>query len=425
MGGAPRRAPAGMPSGNTGKRARVERVFENGGAAGALMRVLNWPSAGLTAPEEWPEPLVTTLGIVLGSHQPMLLWWGPGYLQFYNDACIPVLGERHPLSLVQRGDSCWMDGWPALAAVIDEVKAARRPMFLAGQFFPVNHHGSPGEKHFHCSYSAVEDEEEAAGVLCVLTEAEKPRAEGERLLDGHATEGFAVMQEQELQRAKADLRQFTYAASHDLREPLRQISLYCQMLKRRYSGKLDSEAEDYIQYAVEGAQRMEMLVRDLLAYAQAASTLDDQREPVDCGEVVEAVVSNLRLAIHESGAEVKTGELPVVVGHRLQMVQVFQNLISNAIKYRSTRPLRIDINAEARDKFWVFSVRDNGVGIAAQYLTYIFGLFRRLHGGEEWPGTGLGLAIVQKIVERNGGRVWVESAPDEGSTFWFSVPILH
>jgi PAS domain S-box-containing protein len=223
-----------------------------------------------------------------------------------------------------------------------------------------------------------------------------------------------------LQRSNADLEQFAYAASHDLQEPLRMISLYTQLLQEEYASALDETARSYVDFAVSGAQRMERLLQDLMAYSRV-SVAPQGTESADAKVALEAALGNLEAAVRKSGAQFHIGELPTVATPPVHLVLLFQNLIGNALKYCGEKVPEVWIDAEPADKFWKFSVRDNGIGIEPQYARQIFGVFKRLHGAE-YEGTGIGLAVCQRIVERTGGRVWLESTPGEGSTFSFTLP---
>jgi signal transduction histidine kinase len=223
----------------------------------------------------------------------------------------------------------------------------------------------------------------------------------------------------ELGRSNADLQQFAYVASHDLQEPLRMVSSYTQLLARRYKGKLDPDADEFIAFAVDGATRMQQLIQDLLAYSRV-STGGRQFKPTSAETALGYALDNLRYVMKESGAVVTHDPLPTVMGDQKQLEQLFQNLLSNAIKFRGHEPPRIHVSART-DANWLFSIRDNGIGLDPQYGDRIFVIFQRLHNRQEYSGTGIGLAICKKIVERHGGRIWVESEPGKGATFHFTL----
>jgi PAS domain S-box-containing protein len=226
-----------------------------------------------------------------------------------------------------------------------------------------------------------------------------------------------------LERSNQELEQFAYVASHDLQEPLRMVASYTQLLAQRYRGKLDQDADEFIHFAVDGAERMQRLIDDLLLYSRVG-TRDTVPNEVSVDEVLDEATDNLATVIRESEAEIERGELPTVHADRSQLVQLFQNLISNAIKFRGTNRPRITIYAEAAPDGteWIFSISDTGIGIDPKYHERIFVIFQRLHGRAEYAGTGIGLALCKRIVERHGGRIWVESAVGEGATFRFTLP---
>ena len=229
--------------------------------------------------------------------------------------------------------------------------------------------------------------------------------------------------ETELRRANADLEQFAYSASHDLQEPLRTIKIYSELLAGHLSTAVEGEAAEFLDYLRGAATRMEMLVRDLLAYTQV-SRLEAPVAEVDTNEALAEVIANLRGAIAESGAAVTCDKLPPVCAHKTHVRQLLQNLVGNAIKYRSEdRAPEVHIGAERQDGYWLFTVRDNGIGIQPEFKEQIFGLFSRLHNADRYDGTGIGLAICQRIVERYHGRIWVESEPGRGSEFRFTLPV--
>jgi PAS domain S-box-containing protein len=225
----------------------------------------------------------------------------------------------------------------------------------------------------------------------------------------------------DLKRSNAELEQFAYVTSHDLQEPLRMITSYIQIIEEDYKGKLDADADQYLAFAVEGAKRMHTLINDLLAYARVG-TRGEPFMPTSINSVLSKAIANLDVAIEESHAVVTHDQLPTVLGDESQLIQLFQNLLGNAIKFRGDDAPMIHVGVEETNDDWVFSVRDNGIGIDMRYAERIFVVFQRLHAREDYPGTGVGLAVVKKIVERHGGRIWVESEPAKGSTFYVTLP---
>ena len=226
---------------------------------------------------------------------------------------------------------------------------------------------------------------------------------------------------QELKRSNAELEQFAYVASHDLQEPLRMVSSYTQLLMRRYGERLDGDAREFTAYIIDGAGRMKQLIEDLLAYSRVG-TKGKEFKPVPVESALRRAIVNLRAAIEESGAAVTYESLPVAQADDTQLAQLFQNLIGNALKFRSASVPRIHVSCVQKPAEYEIVVADNGIGIEAQYFERIFMVFQRLHNKGEYPGTGIGLAICKKVIERHGGRIWVESSPGEGSAFHFTLP---
>ncbi len=269
-----------------------------------------------------------------------------------------------------------------------------------------------GERWMRSSYLPLTNERQVVVGIQVISQDITDRKQAEEALKITLAD---------LERSNQELEQFAYVASHDLQEPLRMVSSYTQLLAERYAGKLGGDADEFIAYAVDGANRMKRLINDLLAYSRVG-TRGKPPENVPADAALDRAMENLRLAIQENGAEIIRDPLPTVFVDDTQLAQVFQNLIGNAIKFRREESPRIRIAAEARGEEWVFSVRDNGIGIDPKYLERVFIIFERLNPRGKYPGTGIGLAICKKIVLRHGGSMWVELESGKGSTFYFSLP---
>ncbi len=239
----------------------------------------------------------------------------------------------------------------------------------------------------------------------------------------HSEEDREDFQEakRQLDRSRQELEQFVYMASHDLQEPLRMVASYTKLLAKRYRGMLDDDADDFISYAVDGADRMQRMIHNMLKYSRVNRTDENEMIPTDCEYVLRDALANLRLVIDESGAVITHDPLPVVMADDEQLVQVFQNLIGNAIKFRKDERPEIHISAEYKKRSWIFYVCDNGTGIGEQDRDRIFQIFQRAHDREKYSGTGIGLAICKKIIEQHGGQIGVRSEPGKGSTFYFSI----
>ena len=237
--------------------------------------------------------------------------------------------------------------------------------------------------------------------------------EANAVLQAHATE---------LQRSNAELEQFAYVASHDLQEPLRKVASFSQLLQRRYAGKLDARADQYIEFAVDGAKRMQALINDLLAYSRVGRS---DREPalVSSDAALTQARANLAEQIEETGATIETGHLPLVLAELPLLIAVFQNLLSNALKFSGGKPPRVVITVRRDEPFWLFSFSDNGIGIDPEYAERIFVIFQRLHERTAYTGTGIGLAMTRKIIEDFGGRIWLDTTVTEGTRFFFTLPM--
>jgi PAS domain S-box-containing protein len=261
-----------------------------------------------------------------------------------------------------------------------------------------------------CSYQPIVQQAEVLGAVVSVQDVTDRKVAEEKMQETASI----------LERSNKDLEQFAYMASHDLQEPLRMISSYLGLLKERYDGQLDDKADEFIGYAVDGAARMKHLINDLLNYSRVAAS-SSSFGPVDCGEVLQSVLRNLKLAVDESGAVIKADPLPVVTGERAHLEQLFQNLLGNAIKYRSQHRPEISIHCHPTEGMVRFEVRDNGIGFEEKFADRIFELFRRLHARDQYPGTGVGLALCKKIVERHGGRIWADAQPGVGARFSFEL----
>ena len=242
------------------------------------------------------------------------------------------------------------------------------------------------------------------------------------ITDRKKAEEVLAQRTEELARSNAELQQFASLASHDLQEPLRTVANFAQFLQERYKGKLDAKADEFIYFMVDAAARMQQLISDLLAYSRVGSHSKDF-VPAGCAAILEQALKNLQAAVEESNAQVTHDPLPILKCDPAQIVQVFQNLVANSIKFRSAQPPHIHVGVERRPSEWVFSVKDNGIGIDPQHAERVFEIFQRLHTRREYPGTGIGLAIAKKIVQRHGGRIWVESKLHLGATFFFTLPV--
>jgi light-regulated signal transduction histidine kinase (bacteriophytochrome) len=252
----------------------------------------------------------------------------------------------------------------------------------------------------------------------------KPKDKRAAPAERQRAERILARQARDLERTRRDLEQFAYVVSHDLREPLRMVSSYLQLLERRYKDKLDSDAEDFIHFAVDGAQRMHTLIGDMVSYSRI-NTRAGAFEPTDFNEVLERALATTGEAAKSAGAVIKRDPLPTLVADASQLEQLFRHLIDNALKFQNGRRPRVHIGAEQRDGEWEFFVRDNGIGIDPQYSERVFVIFQRLHTRAEYPGTGIGLSVCKKVIERHGGRIWFESQPGAGTTFSFTLPTVQ
>ena len=331
-----------------------------------------------------------------------------GTIQRVNQAAISLLGyERHELIGRSAGD-LFEEGVDVLSLLkqseLNDVirRVDTSVVTKDGRHVAVSLSGS-----------VMRDEDgEIQGMVCVAQD----------ITERKRTQEILERQTRELARSNSELEQFAWVASHDLQEPLRMVASYTQLLSKRYKGKLDADADEFIAFAVDGATRMRRLINALLELSRVGTRGKDF-EATDCDAIYDRTLVNLQGLVEESGAVVTHDRLPTVMGDVTQLGQLFQNLIANAIKFRGDEQLTVHVGAEQRNGHWEFCVRDNGIGIDPEYAERIFVVFQRLHGKGDRPGTGIGLSICKKIVELHGGRIWVKSQPDEGAAFYFTLPL--
>ena len=311
------------------------------------------------------------------------------------------------------GDSVYGPGAPGefpVRSYLASPVISRSGEVLGGLFFG---HGAPGR--FNARHEAI--------VAGVAAQAAIAMDNAQLFAQAQWIQDELKRANQELRRANADLETFAYSASHDLQEPLRNVAICAQLLQRSGGSRFTGEEAQYLDGILQGALRMQTLVQDLLSYTRATRFEEGPPPKIDSAQVLANVLRSLKTLIDENAATVNAGELPAIAIHEVHLAQLFQNLIGNALKYRSREAPAIHVSAIRQQGWWVFSVADNGIGIDSQYGDQIFALFKRLHSRNEYPGSGIGLAICQRIVEQYGGRIWLEqSAPGKGSVFSFSIP---
>jgi PAS domain S-box-containing protein len=401
---------------------RSAPVFDRAGAVKLAVNVLR----DVTRERKVQREMIEMSRLVLDQRQrldnlianlPGIIWEGEGVptkgqqMTFISEYAIKMLGYPRELWLSDP------DLWKRIVHPDDVEMAAQRAVeiFESGQpgSIQIRFIAHDGHLVYAETHTSVEHRDDGTskvyGVIMDISE----RKQYEDALAEYAAN---------LCRSNEELEQFAYVASHDLQEPLRMVTSYLQLLEGRYADKLDEDARDFIHYAVDGASRMKGLINDLLLYSRVQRKRDDFKS-VPLLRALEQALDNLQLLIEDHDATVIHDSLPTIYGNEAQLVQLFQNLINNAIKFRRDEPPIVQIGVKRLRREWEFAVRDNGIGIDRQYLSRIFVIFQRLHTKEKYPGTGIGLAICKKVVENHRGRIWVESAPGEGTTFYFTLPL--
>ena len=373
-----------------------------------------------------PEISVLCRPIAETSPMPMAGVEGPGHVVYYVNPAFCHLTGKTKEELIGKAFSAAAPAGGECLSLLDRVDLTGKAEIHTGEEHPVGH-------RFYWSYvmwPALTRDGRRVGIIIQITETTpfvlQSTGMNQALIKAsvhqHELTEEAERLNEELQRVNDDLKQFAFAASHDLQEPLRMITSYSQLLVKGYRGQLDGEPAVCVEFINKGAKHMRDLLADLLSYTEAGENQEEADEAINLNVVFQTVTDNLKTAIEESSAVVTCGDLPTVRGHDARFVQLFQNLLGNAIKYRREEPLRITVSAEQRNDEWCFAVSDNGIGIDAEYYQTIFGVFKRLHGNTV-PGTGIGLAICQRVVARYGGRIWVESLVGRGTTFYFTIPM--
>jgi PAS domain S-box-containing protein len=363
--------------------------------------------------------------IIESSPMPMAAVEGAAHIIRYLNPAFCRLSGRSSEELIGKPFSDAVPPGDDCLPVLDRLYKTSQPEIHIGQ----DDSGPHGSYWSYAMWPVLAADGRVVGSMIQVTEAtafhRQAAGMNQALLIGSVRQHELTEQAEALNdllhRANEDLKQFAFAASHDLQEPLRMITNYSQLLIEGHRGRLDGEAQLCVDFINNGAKQMRDLLANLLTYTEAGADSWEPNDFIDLNAIFEKVKQKLKLAIEESGAVVTSGDLPTVHGHDARFVQLFQNLIGNAIKYRGTQAPRIHISAEHRDAEWRFAVADNGIGIEPEYHLKIFGVFQRLHGSAI-PGTGIGLAICQRVVERYGGRIWVESKLGQGTTFYFTLP---
>jgi signal transduction histidine kinase len=408
-----------------------------GGEMGERMRRYDWQRTPLGPPQQWPQSLRSMVSLVLLSKFPMVLFWGDDYIQLYNDAYRPSLGQagKHPLALGQAGPACWPEIWSSFAQpLFEQIRQTQEAVYSENQLVPIYRNGQQEDAYWTYTYLPVLDEaDQVGGILAIVHETTQSVKTTQHLQQRTAELARANSQ---LRGLNANLQEFAYVASHDLQEPLRKIQQFGDLLKTRYADSV-GEGLIYIERMQSAAQRMSSLIKDLLDF----SRISTQREisgSVSLPTVVEEVVSTLELQVEQLGAQIRVGPLPTVLGDASQLGQLFQNLLSNALKFH--RPGQAPLIAiegrwlsadqlppgvkpgRAASAYHQIAVMDNGIGFEEKYVDRIFQVFQRLHGKSEYAGTGIGLAICEKVVANHGGAIKATSQPGQGATFAIYLP---
>jgi signal transduction histidine kinase len=411
--------------------------LSGGGELGELIRHYDWQRTPLGPPQQWPQSLRSMVSLVLLSKFPMVLFWGADYIQFYNDAYRPSLGQvgKHPVALGQAGPTCWPEIWSSFAQpLFERIIETKEAVYSENQLVPIYRNGQQEDAYWTYTYLPVIDEAgQVGGILAIVHETTQSVQTTQHLQQRTAELAQANTQ---LRRLNANLQEFAYVASHDLQEPLRKIQQFGDLLRQAFAHQ-PGPGSDYLARMLTAAARMSTLIRDLLAYSRL-TTQQPPHQEVSLTELVDEVLTDLEVSIEESNAQIRVNHLPLVQGDRTQLGQLFQNLITNALKFRqaATAPV-VEISSQqiaiddlptgvkpdpGARAYHRIDVVDNGIGFEEKYVGRIFQVFQRLHGKQQYPGTGIGLAICEKVVLHHGGSITARSQPGQGATFTIYLP---
>jgi len=383
---------------------------------------LNWQQHAMGIPASWPQSLVSTLSIIFNSKFPMFLFWGPQFYCFYNDAYRPSMGNsgKHPGAMGQMGQAAWPEIWAIIHPELEQVMNGGESTWHEDAHIPIFRNNQMEDVYWTYSYSPVIGEwGKVAGVFVTVNETTKRVLAEKHLIN--LTNQLKV-NAGALAKSNQALAQLAYIASHDLKEPLRMVTSFMELLKRKYAGQLDDKANTYIDFALDGGKRMMRMIDDLLEFSRINGD-GRRREMVSLDDITKEAGKNISRLIKKNNATIKvTTPLPALFVFRSEITRLIQNLASNAIKFRKKEidPL-IQVNATEKDDEWLFSIEDNGIGIEQEKCEKIFEIFTRLHTQGTYDGTGIGLAVCKRVVEHHGGKIWVESEVGKGSIFYFTL----
>ena len=419
--------------------------LKGGGEMGQRIREFNWAPTPVGPTDGWPQSLRTSVSTILHSKFPMFIWWGEDLIQFYNDAYRPSLGNegKHPSALGQRGEDCWPEIWPVIYPLIRQVMDEGEATWSEDQLIPIYRNGRLEDVYWTFSYSPLIDESgHVGGVLVVCNEntdkvLHRQAEEKARLgiiRDIMEQKQFSELLTQEvaertleLQRSNDDLLQFAHVITHDLKEPIRKIKVFCNRIKEEMDEILPEKAHLYLQKIQNASDRMFSMIEGVLNYS-VVNFSDEEVESIDLNKTIRSILVDLEVVIREKSARINYAELPVIQGASILIYQLFYNLLNNSLKFskKDVSPdivLSSSLIPEGGVELVQIRVSDNGIGFDQLYAETIFNTFTRLNSKDKFEGTGLGLALCKKIAERHGGYITAVGLPNEGATILVSLPV--